>query len=234
MRTFFNTFTIFFTALIFICLVGVNAYADGIVLLGPNNSKLVPPLTVLDLSHQGNSSVEAGGVAWDGSQDVRFGPGKFVSGPHNQTVTFNQTGATNAGNLGIIFNINQNNGHDQDFVVLNSLVLTAYDQNGKAVFSASLVGGPLTLEQFEPAQGSTADYVFGLDSAAATRLQAVLAANPNLHFGLFANISAAQGGPERFGFTGLPSQPTTVPEPATLLLLGTGLAGVAAKVRQRK
>ncbi len=234
MKKFFSTIALGFMAMLFLSVNGATVYAEGIVLLGPNDQKLVPPQTVLDLNHQGNNSTEAGGVGFNGSSDFRFGPGNFVSGPHNQTITFSQTGATSPADLRIIFNINEPNGQNRDGVTLNNLTLTAYNsRTGGATFIGSFDSTQM-LPQFRPAQGSTADYVFGLTPDAVARLQAALAADPNLHLGLFANISDVQGGPERFGFTGANNPTAPVPEPATMLLLGTGLAGVAAKLRKRR
>jgi len=236
MKKIFTTIALGFAAMIFLSVNGATAYADGIVLLGPSSQKLVPPQTVLDLNHQGNSTTESGGVGFNGSSDFRFGSGNFVSGPHNQTIAFSQTGATSAAGLRIIFNINEPNGQNRDSVTLNNLTLTAYNsQTGAATFIGSFAPAPQTLQQFTPAQGSTADYVFGLTPDAIARLQAALAADPNLRLGLFANISDAQGGPERFGFAGANNpSPAPVPEPATMILLGSGLAGVAAKMRKRR
>ena len=217
-------------ALVFIGISSSSAYADGIVLVSPDSQKLVPPLAALNLQHSGNSKKEAGSVSWNGTIDLSAGD--ISAGPHQNTVSFTELGIARASDLRILININEANGGAgaKAPITIDSMVLTAYDQNGNSVFSASLVG-PITLDQFKKAQGSTSDYALGLDSAAAARLQAALDQNPALRLGLSASLSNVDGGPERFRWAGTTGP---VPEPATIVLFGTSLAGLAGAVRRRR
>lgn len=239
MNQVFSKSVLSLAALLFIGLSAHSAYADGIVFAGADpcfpagvgrgcGPDRAPH--VLSLQSPGSSSTETGAVgrATSSSGDVKTGD--WLRGANTQTVSLSQIGTTNAGQIQIFFDINEPNGGNQSSLTLNSLTLNAYDTSGHNLFSASLLGGPLNLQQLGNGQGHS-DYVFTLDAAAAARLQAVINAHPDLLLGLSASVSNAQGGPESF-FIG--SAPAAVPEPMTLLLLGTGLIGVAAKVRGRK
>jgi len=212
-------------------LAGSNALADGIILIGPDHdNKIVPPLEVLSLQHHGNHSFEAGGVSFNGSRDVSFGD--TSAGPHNLTIPFTRLG-TSPRFLGILFNVNENNGNCNSGLFINSLVLTAYDGNGHSTLIGSIEN--LLLIQIRPAQGSASDYQFGLDSAAAARLEAAFILAPNLRLGLYGNLSNVGGGPERFTFNVVaPNVVAAVPEATTMLLLGTCLLGLAARLRRRR
>jgi len=224
-----SKFAFTFAALAFVGMTSGSAFANGIVLISPDIQKLVPPLAALNLQHHGNSTTESGGVRFTGSGDLAFGD--ISAGPHQHTVAFSDLGLGRANDLQVLLNINEANGGNKAPITIDSLVLTAYDSNGNSVFSASLVNGPVSLDQFKHGQGANSDYAFGLDSEAAARLQAAIDQNPALRLGLTASMSNVNGGPERFTYGG---NAGPVPEPATMVLFGTSLAGVASVVRRRR
>src|SRR5258708_22123669 len=219
-----------FAALGFTGLTRVSTFADAIVLVNPDIQKLVPPLAALNLQHSGNSSTESGGVRYTGSGDLAFGD--ISAGAHQHPVAFSDVGLGRANDLQILLNINEANGGNKTPITIDSLVLTAYDSNGNSVFSASLVNGPVGLDQFKHGQGANSDYAFGLDSEAAARLQAAIDQNPALRLGLTASMSSVNGGPERFTYAG--RDPGPVPEPTTMGLFGTSLPSLALLVPPRR
>ena len=231
MKKIFTTFAVCAIAVLFLGLNAKTAYADGIVYVGTSTLRAdgVGLRTVLSIQSPGNTSTESGGVRFTGSADQIYGDA--TRGGTNNTVSLADLGITQ-NNTGVVigFNVNEpSGGAGSDPVTVQNIILRAYDTSGNVVFSAQLINGPYTLGLLGNGQG-TADYLFSLDAAAAARLAAVY--NPNLRLGLEATIINAQGGPESFYLS--IGRSTPVPEPATMFLLGTGLAGVAAKMRKRR
>ena len=220
MRILFNAAFIF-SALVLIGLASGDARADGITLFSPGGQPLVPSITGLTLQQFSTRDHEFGGVDYIGGRDTIFGD---VAGPQ-RTVAFSELGLVRAGDLRILLNLDELHFTNKLPITLEGFFLSAYDQSGNRIFQVSFVPAtPLPLD-------SLSDYLFGLDSEAAARLQAALATDPALRLGLEASLFHTSGGPERFSYTGVAS---AVPEPATVVLFGSGLLSLAGAVRRHR
>ena len=208
----------------------------GPALIQPAGIGTVP--TILSLQSQGNATDETGRTSFDGTNSVTTSlvnpagaaqPGVdttvITGGANNQARTLAELGVGQASDLRIFFNINEPTTTAD--VLLRTLIVTAYDTTGAAVFTASLAA-PLALIEIGNGIG-TSDYAFGLTALQAADLQAVFSSD--LRIGIEASISNAQGGFESF-FGG--STDTVIPEPATLALVGLALVGMGGALRRRQ
>jgi hypothetical protein len=228
MRKLFRSLTLGSAALLFAAFTGGPARADIILLTGesaPHGGVGHTPESALSIQSPKNTENAFGSVAWNGTKDVITGE-IAKQGEHTKTLSFAQAGITNAGQLRIFMDIED---PDND-LILHELTLTAYGTNGAILFQGSFTAGPQFFSELGGGQGH-GDYVFGLDATQAALLQAAFEADPNLRLGLYARTSDDTGSFTNFK---LGQGPEAVPEPTTMLLLGTGLAGFAARARRRR
>jgi hypothetical protein len=195
-----------------------------------------------------NNGTESSCVEFNGTSTLES-PCHFLTGEQggdnlatNQTFSLSQIGATSAGDLGLVVNVNET-GNDKT-VDLTGLYLSLY--NGTASRYFYYMGPALTLSQADEAPNGTGQsgFLFTLDTTQAGMATAFCGTFDCIVGGgmQFANGSTSAGHESLFVTTaqaasgGGPgsSSGAPLPEPGSLTLLAASLLAAAAVLRRKR
>lgn len=223
------------------------AFADSIVLVGPLVVKGfgfgADPRSLTIQSHGPGNNSEQGCIApglIEGASACANSVDGLVGGdeapplgfPKQAAPSLSSLGITNGDQIGILFDADQPQDDTDATVTINDLTLKLYDGSTLVYTVSGTFSGLVT----NPGNGSS-DYLFELDAAAVADFNAAVAGNFGDTIALDSEISFPEGsgGPESYALVDVtnPANIAPIPEPSTLLLLGTGALGIAGVIKRK-
>jgi len=172
--------------------------------------------------HPANMGMESGCIApGRNTSHCGFANRRVKSGARqSRTIFLSDLSGVNGSNLDIVLNfVEPGNALSGS---LDQLVLTMYDNSGATLFSTSL-GSSVFFDDTFTGTGKSG-FSFGLTPEAALAFDAAMR-DGGTQLGLGSSLSHVTGGHESF-YVAMHDAVVVTPEPASLVLLATGLAGL--------